>query len=408
VNILFVTPVPPLLMRPRPHHFLRGLAARGHSVHLLTQVSSPKMAADLQRAPGWKEVAESCSTTTCVAVPKLRSYIQCAASIPSRTPLRVAYCRSTQFVETAWELIQQHDCDILHVDRERLAPYFNALPSVTKILDPTDSITLYLKRALKYGPPFERLISAFELLKVPAFESTMADGYAACLATSEEDASAIRCVAGGPVNLQVLPNGIKPQTFERHPSTLTENLLFVGQMYYAPNVDAVVWFTKHVFGRIRAVKPRVRLYLVGYRPKRSVRRLGRIPGVEVTGTVKDIKPYLERATAFVAPMRIGGGFPNKVAEALAAGIPTVATPTAHRGIPGLVPGEHLIEANNAEDFASKTIQLLEDPDLRGRLGRSGQDFIQANYGWDRIIDHLENIYINCLQGENLPGGGPRP
>jgi glycosyltransferase involved in cell wall biosynthesis len=365
------------------------------------------MAAGLEQAPGWQEVVESCSSTTCVVVPKLRSYIQCAASIPTRTPLRVAYCKSTQFVETARALIQQHDCDILHVDRERLAPYFNALPSVTKILDATDSITLYLKSALKYGPPFERLISAFELLKVPVFESRMANGYAACLATSEEDASAIHSV-GGPMNLQVLPNGIEPQTFERRPSIPAENLLFVGQMYYAPNVDAAVWFTKHVFGRIRAVKPRVRLYLVGHRPKSIVRRLGRTPGVEVTGTVKDIKPYLERATVFVAPMRIGGGFPNKVAEALAAGIPTLATPTAHRGIPGLVPGEHLLEAKNAEDFASTTIQLLEDPDLRGRLSRSGRNFIQANYGWDRIVDQLENIYINSSQGENLPGGGPEP
>jgi polysaccharide biosynthesis protein PslH len=135
---------------------------------------------------------------------------------------------------------------------------------------------------------------------------------------------------------------------------------------------------------------------VGSRPTRAVRRLARISGVEVTGTVRDIGPYLEYATVFVAPIRIGGGFPNKIAEALAAGIPTVATPAAHAGIPDLVPGAHLLEATNSEEFASRTLQLLEDAGLRNRLRVSGRDFMRAGYGWDEVVERLENIYISSI------------
>jgi glycosyltransferase involved in cell wall biosynthesis len=167
-------------------------------------------------------------------------------------------------------------------------------------------------------------------------------------------------------------------------------------MYYPPNVDAATWFTKRIFPRIKAVRPGTRLRLVGSRPTGAVRHLARISGVEVTGTVPDIVPYLERATVFVAPIRIGGGFPNKVAEALAAGVPTVATPTAHAGISGLVPGTHLVEATDPEEFASRTLQLLGDAGRRNRLRAFGQSFMRARYDWDEVVERLENTYISSI------------
>ncbi len=397
MNILFVTPVPPLLHKPRPHHFIRGLAQRGHTVHLLTQIPTKRAAAKLSEAPGWRELVESCSTIDFVVVPKLRSYAQCAVSLPTSTPLRVAYCRSPEFVLRAQQLIRQHNCDILHVDRERLAPNLGTLP-LPKILDATDSITLYLQRTLRYGPLSERLISAVELLKMPAFEGKMSAEYSACLVTSYEDARAME-FAGYQAKLEVLPNGIDTRLFDCTPSETTDTLLFVGGMYYAPNADAAKWFTLRILPYVKAVRPKTRLYLVGHRPGRAVRRLARVPGVTVTGTVTDVKSYLERATVFVAPLRVGGGFPNKIAEALAAGVPVVATPEAHAGIPNLIPGTHLLEAKDPEEFAKKILRLLEDPNLRARQRDAGRNFMQANhYGWDNTVARLENIYLASFEG----------
>jgi len=291
-------------------------------------------------------------------------------------------------------LVQQHNCDILHVDRKRIASALSGLP-VPKILDATDSITLYMKQVLKYGSLPERLVSIVELLKVPSFETGVCKGFSACLATTEEDARALKST-GVDTRLGVLPNGVDERFFRSAPKDETDSLLFVGTMYYSPNVDAATWFSKHIFPRIKAVKPRTRLCLVGSRPTGAVRRLARMSGVEVTGAVRDIVPYLERATVFVAPIRIGGGFPNKVAEALAAGVPTVATPAAHAGIPGLVPGAHLLEATDPEEFASSTLQLLEDASLRNRLRTSGRDFMRAGYSWDEVVERLENIYISSM------------
>lgn len=394
MKVLFATPVPPLLTKPRPYHFIRGLAHRGHTVHLLTQLPSERAVGELAEAPGWGEIVESCSSISWVVVPRLRSYAQCAMSLPTRTPLRVAYCRSPAFTRTAQRLVQQHNCDILHVDRKRIALALSGLP-LPKILDATDSITLYMKRMLKYGSFPERLVSIVELLKVPSFEAEVCRGFSACLATTDEDARALKST-GANTRLEVLPNGVDERFFRCAPKEETDSLLFVGTMYYPPNVDAATWFSKRVFPRIKAVKPRTRLRLVGSKPNGAVRRLARISGVEVTGAVRDIVPYLERATVFVAPIRIGGGFPNKVAEALAAGVPTVATPAAHAGIPGLAPGAHLVEATDPEEFASRTLQLLEDASLRNRLKASGRGFMRAGYSWDGVVERLENIYVSSM------------
>jgi len=238
-------------------------------------------------------------------------------------------------------------------------------------------------------------VSIVELLKIPSFEAEVCKNFTACLATTEEDARTLGSACFD-TRLEVLPNGVDERFFGCARREETDSLLFVGTMYYPPNVDAAKWLTEHVFPRIKAARPKTRLRLVGSRPTRAVRRLARIPGVEVTGTVPDIVPYLERATAFVAPIRIGGGFPNKVAEALAAGVPTVATPAAHAGISGLVPGTHLIEATSPEEFASKTLQLLGDAGLRDRLRTFGQDFMRAGYSWDEVVGRLENIYTSAI------------
>jgi polysaccharide biosynthesis protein PslH len=398
MKVLFATPSPPLLYKPRPYHFIRGLAHRGHAVHLLMQLPSEGAVGELSEAPGWGEVVELCSSVSWVVVPRLRSYAQCAMSLPTRTPLRAAYCRSPAFTLKARQLVQQHDCDILHVDRKRIAPALSDLP-LPKVLDATDSITLYLKGQLMHGSSFDRLVAIVELLKFPSFESEVCKGFSACLATTGEDARALQSSTFD-TTLEVLPNGVDERLFRCVPKDVSDSLLFVGGMYYPPNIDAAIWFTKHVFRRIKAVKPQTRLHLVGSKPTRMVRRLARIPGVEVTGTVRDIGPYLECATVFVAPIRIGGGFPNKIAEALAAGVPTVATPTAHVGIPGLAPGTHLVEATGSEEFANRTLQLLEDAGLRNRLRASGRDFMRAGYGWDQVVERLENIYISSIASRN--------
>lgn len=393
MRILFATPVPPSLLKPRPHFFIRALAERGHHVHLLTQVADTM---PLSALPGWSDIRASCATIDSVRVPPALSLARSALSVPTTTPLRVAYCRSSSYAAVARELVRRHRCDSIHVDRERLAPVFRSF-SLPKVLDATDSITLYLRRTLRYGPPVERAVAGMELIKMPRFERGMAKGYSSCLVTSEEDAQALeRKGCGAPV--EIVPNGVDEKLFSYDSQSEPNSLLFVGNMFYPPNVDAACWFAKRVFPRIKEARPQSRLRLVGDRPLKSVKRLAGIKGVEVTGRVPSVADYLRRATVFVAPMRIGGGFPNKVAEALASGLPVVATPAAHGGLPEIQPGRHLLEASDASDFSSKTIDLLDNPSLRANLAAGGRALMQQHYSWSDVGGRLEEVHRAGVEG----------
>jgi glycosyltransferase involved in cell wall biosynthesis len=390
VKILFATPVMPGPNKPRPHHFVKGLAARGHSVHLLIQVPSERAAMDLSQNASWLEVSDACASVDLVIVPAVRSVVQCAASLPTKTPLRVAYCESPRFTRRAQELIREYDCDVMHVHRDRLAPAFSAL-DIPKVLDANDCMTLYLRQMLRYGRLSTRMLSAFELIKTPSHEARMMAGYSACLVTSEKDAKALRSL-GSQGEVKIIPNGVDGRFSAAQPKDVRDSVVFVGTMNYAPNVDAAIWFARRVWPQIRSARPQATLRLVGHKPVRGVRRLARLPGVEVTGSVPNVIPSLESATVFVAPLRVGGGFPNKIAEALAAGVPTVATPTARAGIPEVVPETHLLEGRDADQLAGQTLLLLEDDSLRGRLREAGRQLMREHYGWDRISARLEEVH----------------
>jgi glycosyltransferase involved in cell wall biosynthesis len=387
VRILLVSPAPPVATKPRPHHFLRGLAARGHEVHLLAEW--PGDPSELSEAPGWREVEVAAASVTWVRVPRSRSLLQSLASLPTPTPLRVAYCRSPHLIARAESLIRRHGIQVLHVDRERLAPAFGHL-HVPKVLDATDSITLYLRRVLRHGPLGERAVAALELPKMPRFERRMAEGYHACVVTTEADAATLR-EAGSRARIEVLGNGVDGRFLDAPRVPASGLLVFVGTMSYAPNVDAAAWFARRVLPAVRAAHPGARLRLVGHRPARAVRGLASLPGVEVTGTVPDVLPALQGAAVFVAPIRIGGGFSNKLAEALAAAVPAVATPAARVALPGAVPGLHLLEAEAPPDFAGAVARLLADPALASGLGEAGRVLVRERHTWTAAVTRLEAI-----------------
>ena len=146
--------------------------------------------------------------------------------------------------------------------------------------------------------------------------------------------------------------------------------------------------------QVRARIPEATLQLVGYNPPAWMRALAN-DHIEVTGAVPDVAPYLARASVFVCPLRIGAGLKNKVLEALAMGIPVLATPLSVDGI-NVVNGESAIIAP-VDQFAAETARLLGDEALRNRLSLNGRALIEAEYSWEKTASSYEQLYHEiCL------------
>ena len=166
------------------------------------------------------------------------------------------------------------------------------------------------------------------------------------------------------------------------------NVLFVGAMYRAVNVEAVRWFLEEVWPRVTARVPEARFYVVGYKPPAEVRACDDGARIFVTGFVDDLAPWYRAAAVFVSPLLVAGGLLQKILDALAMGVPVVATAVSNHGV-GAIPGEHLLVADDPITFADAVVRLLKDPAKRERLGRAGQRFVQERYDLEEAVARWE-------------------
>jgi sugar transferase (PEP-CTERM/EpsH1 system associated) len=158
-------------------------------------------------------------------------------------------------------------------------------------------------------------------------------------------------------------------------------LVFTGAMDYWPNIDAVKWFAAEVFPTVRQRFPDARFYIVGSRPAPAVQALAQQPGIVVTGTVPDVRPYIAHAAVAVAPLRIARGVQNKVLEAMAMATPVVVSPQALEGIDA-VPGSELVLADEPAAFADACAALLAGQDsANAAIGRAARARVQRQYSW---------------------------
>jgi glycosyltransferase involved in cell wall biosynthesis len=176
----------------------------------------------------------------------------------------------------------------------------------------------------------------------------------------------------------------KPETSKK-PS---HNIVFTGVMDYFPNVDAVMFFSTRVFPRIRQRFPDARFFIVGSNPVRAVRDLASIPGIVVTGTVPDVRPFLAQAHVSVAPLRISQGIQNKILQALAAGLPVVASPNAAAGLSHTA-NLPLVIAEKEAAFAQAVMDFLARPRLSAEEIRRCRRQLKTHYHWSKNLDMFE-------------------
>ena len=160
-------------------------------------------------------------------------------------------------------------------------------------------------------------------------------------------------------------------------------IVFTGAMDYWPNMDAVIWFVREMLPELKVAWPNLRFHIVGRGPTPAVQALAG-PAVHVTGTVPDVRPYLQHAAVVVAPMRVARGIQNKIVEAMAMARPVVAAAPCVASLDA-VPGIDLLPAVTPRDFVQQISALLRDPERARQIGLAARQRIQCDYRWsDRL------------------------
>ena len=224
------------------------------------------------------------------------------------------------------------------------------------------------------------------------YEKNYCQKFNRLVVTTVEDKESIAKISGKQ-EIEVIPNGVDLAMFPYRNHNIKEySLIIAGRMDYLVNIDAACFFSSEVFPLVQAQYPTAKLMIVGCKPVAAVNDLAQNPGVIVTGKVPSMVEYLHRATVCVVPMRSGFGIKNKTIEAMAAGIPVVAS---DRGLEGLEVDSPLsaLRANRIEEYVEAISKLFDHPDLRLELAANARKIIEHSFSWQQAGAKYEQVLI---------------
>ncbi len=362
-----------------------------HELHLLTFAQTK---AEFEYK---KDLEQIFTSVQLVYLPKWRSALNCLNGFWDTKPFQVLYFQSAEMRRLVKTTLQQHQFDAVHVQHLRMAPYLAGERSVPRILDLPDAFSLYWER--RNQVPRGLLRKHFEQMeqkRVFRYENVISS-YDLALTCSIEDLEYLR-QQHHVDNLGLLPNGVDLETFSSsaHDYSRSDTLLFTGNMDYAPNVDAVVYFREQILPLIWERHPHVQFVIAGQRPVKKVNDLAG-PQVQVTGFVRDLAAVYDSASVVVSPLRFGAGTQNKVIEAMAMGVPVVCSQVGFRGL-GIESGSGAFMETQPAEFANRVSQLLDDEQLRRMTGEKGRAVAQTSFNWDLIAQKLEQYFRDICVG----------
>lgn len=399
MKIAFVVPYVPNQVRTRPYNLIVHLTNLGHEVDVFTVGTGEGDLADAE------SLKSKCRNVYYYEQPVWRSLLNSAFAVPSGKPLQSVYSLQHDLLKHLGVVFgignRDSSYDIVHVEHLRGSEYGKYLkshfPGLPVVWDSVDCIShLFRQAAGQSGSLFGRFVSRFEVERTQRSEEKLLSIFDHVLVTSSVDRNALLdTVRNGstPSPISVISNGVDQDHFKPNPDILKEpdTLIFSGKMSYHANISMVKYLVNEIMPLIWRHRPNVRLLVVGKDPSLDIRMMQENPLIQVTGTVTDIRPFLWRSTVAVAPLVYGAGVQNKILEAMAVGLPVVTTSKALLSL-SVTPGRQVLTGDNPQEFSAGVLHLLENRDIRQKMGEAGCDYVRQNHDWMEISEQVVQIY----------------
>lgn len=370
----------------RSYHVLRHLAER-HDVVLGTFVDDPD---DMQHVA---TLGRWCREVKAIPLRPLPARISSLTGLLHAEPLTLVYYRHAEMEAWVQNLRLRGDIDAVVVSSSSMGPYSVGFkgPVLVDLID-VDSAK-WSEYARKRPWPLSWLF-AREGRTLLEYERVVVKSSTGSFLVTQQEVDLLQRMAPDLTGRVVaMGNGVDANFFLPD-STLVSPyardeipLVFTGAMDYWPNVDAVTWFASDMLPALRAKWPALRFHIVGRSPTPAVRALAG-QYVNVTGTVPDVRPYLQHAAAVVAPLRLARGVQNKVLEAMAMARPVVAARTC-ASVLDVEPGVHLAAAETPDDYVNEVSRLLDNGVAAQQMGNAARARVLQHYAWSARLNCLD-------------------
>lgn len=393
MNILAVTPIFPWPLHGGPsiriYNILKGLAEAGHTITLVSGIESGQ-------DPDVTQVGDLVDEVHPYGVRRTNPWMARVTSLFSTHPYPAQRFVTRELRGLISDVLDRGSWDLILVNFLYMV---DALPGeaarIPVVLDQHESEEMLWEGVAENGSLVESLFARLMLSKIPDERRRALRLVDAILAVSQLEARDLRTRMEDAVPVHVVPNGVDLSKFEPQDTNGNQRFVFVAGMGVRRNVDAAAWFAEEIFPRIRRACPGAEFLLVGANPTGRAKALGNSPGITVTGTVADVRPYYGAAACVVLPYRFGAGTKLKLLEAMALSRPIITTSKGCHGVP-LVDGEHAVIRDDPARFAEAGVQLLSETEVARQLGLNARQMVEQRFSWRKISSKLNDILADIV------------
>lgn len=395
-NILYLVhrlPYPPNKGdKVRSYHLLRHLR-ESHRVFLGTFIDDPD---DERHLPTLQAM---CSDVHVECIDPRRAKVKSLIGLLTGEALTLAYYRNAGMHRWVEQTKRAHELDACVVFSSAMAQYARPLlPEIPMLVDFVDvDSAKWTQYAAAHRWPLSMLYR-LEGRRLLAYERAMAaSSLCSYFATPNERALFLSQAPECNGRVHTMGNGVDTEFFSPLPQRSSpfkvgeQAVVFTGAMDYWPNIDGVSWFVKDMLPRLQYGWPKTRFYVVGRNPSSQVQALANAH-VVVTGTVDDVRPYLQHASAVVAPLRVARGIQNKILEAMAMHKPVITVRSCAEAV-GATAEQGLLSADTPDEFVGALGALLDSPGLVDSLGRKARSYVEKTCSWKTHLSRIDSCFF---------------
>ena len=314
-------------------------------------------------------------------------------------PLQCGYFYNRKAAKKVNALIAKHQPDILYGQLVRVAEYIRH-KELPKAIDYQDVFSYGMKRRRDIASWITRPIYNMEYKRLCRYEAKVFDEFDIKTIISQPD----RDLIPHPKKEEILiiPNGVDHEYYKPRQEEKKYDIVFTGNMSYAPNVNAVDYLANEILPLVWKQLPGAKMYIAGATPDPRVKKAAS-DNIIVSGWLDDIRDAYAQSRVFIAPMRIGTGLQNKLLEAMSMELPSITTPLANASL-GAQPDEEILVGNNANELAQHIITLLTDKEKATKIALSGYNFTKRVYDWSQSTELLEQAMKRKVENEKRKTG----
>jgi GT2 family glycosyltransferase len=306
--------------------------------------------------------------------------------------------------------LEDYDFDLIQLEYTQMACYAQRVSGIPILLTKHEvDFAACARRARQERNPGSKWRWYYNYLQVLDREIKLTKNIDAIICMTDSDAHELRKFSP-PIATHVINTGVDLDYFTPpEKSGAGSRMIFVGAFQHFPNVEAMTYFCREVLPLIRNRAQDLELLIVGSNPPPSILGLAAIPGVQVTGYVPDIRPYMAQSSIYVVPLRLGVGIRGKILEAWSMGMAVVSTSVGCSGLQ-YENGRNLLVADTPEQFASQVLSLMKDPMRRRQLGEEGRITAEQHYSWEKSVQQLDALYTRSIKQNRIHKGvaSPKP